>query len=290
MACDVLGAVELGGTKIKLATGTRDGRIVSEKTFATAGPDAAFETILQYFTANPVAAIGVGAFGPITVARQSPRYGQIGRTPKPGWSGFNILAALAPLAVPVAIDTDVNASLLGEALWGAAAGHRVAVYLTVGTGIGGGLLIDGNPVHGLLHPEMGHVQIVRASGDNFRSLCRFHPHCAEGLACGSAIMARFGKPLSNLPTEHSGHDLIANYLGQLCTTIFLMTSTETIIVGGGVAKTPNIHRSIARHMLGFLNGYIAESEEMLCTIVPPALGDSAGLLGGLALSRNFITP
>ena len=286
MAGDLLGAIELGGTKIKVASGTRDGKIIAELAFPTAQPGAAFAEIGRFFEANPVAAIGIGAFGPITLSPRSVRYGRIGNTPKPGWSGFDIVGALAPLGVPTAIDTDVNAALLGEATWGAAADCNVAVYLTVGTGIGGGLIAGGRPVHGLLHPEMGHVGVLRAPGDDFQSQCPFHSDCAEGLASGPAIMARFGVTLGTLPAGHHGHGLIANYLAQLCVNIILVTSPEIIIMGGGVMATPGLLANTRVQIDTILNGYLTDEDNRSCKIVPPTTGASAGLLGALVLARG----
>ena len=288
MADDIFGAIELGGTKIKVATGTRDGRIVTELAFATRQPGESFEMILSFFANNRVVAIGVGAFGPVTVSHKSVQYGRIGITPKPGWSGFDISHALAPLGVPMAIDTDVNAALIGEFRRGAAADCRVAVYLTIGTGIGGGLLVDGRPVHGLLHPEMGHLRVIRDPGDDLHSQCPFHANCVEGLASGPAIIARFGKPLSALPADHGGHDLIADYIGQLCAAIVLIASPEVIIIGGGVAKTPLLHTAISRRVRTSLNGYISARDDNSCRIVPPKLHGSSGLMGALELAYDAI--
>ena len=287
MADDVLGAIELGGTKIKVATGTSDGKIINEATWPTVGPDAAFGLIRQFFDDHPVAAIGVGAFGPITLSPRSLRFGRIGNTPKRGWSGFDIVGALAPLGVPIAIDTDVNAALLGETSWGAATNCGIAVYLTVGTGIGGGLLVDGRPVHGLLHPEMGHMRVMRAPGDNFQSRCAFHSDCAEGLASGPAILARFGSTLSTLPVDHDGHRLIADYIAQLCVNIILVVSPEIIILGGGVMATPNLLEITKLQIDVILNGYLANGDSHSCNISPPTTGNSAGLLGALVLARGI---
>ena len=286
MTRDVLGAIELGGTKIKVATGTGDGTIITELSFPTAGPDAIFESIRQHFGINRVTAIGVGAFGPVSVSPRSRQFGRIGNTPKPGWAGFDIVEALAPLNVPIAIDTDVNAALLGEAFWGAAADCNVAVYLTVGTGIGGGLLVDGRPVHGLLHPEMGHMRVLRAPGDDLHSLCPFHGDCAEGLASGPAIMARFGVTLSTLPVDHHGHNLIANYIAQVCVNIILVTSPEVIVIGGGVMATPRLISSVEIQIEYMLHDYLKDKNSRPCKILKPSTGDSAALLGALILARN----
>ena len=279
----MLGAIELGGTKTRLAVGTHDGQIVKDAVFPTGRPDACFATVRQFFVDNPVSAIGIGAFGPVAVEPTAANYGRIGNTPKAGWSGFHIRDALAPLGVPLAIDTDVNVALLGEARRGAAAGHPVAVYLTVGTGIGGGLIVDGRLVHGLLHPEMGHLQVMRAHGDNFSSLCRFHAHCVEGLASGPAIEARFGQPLNCFAENHISRELVANYLGQLCVAIILITSAEIIVIGGGVSKTDGLHILVEKSIIRLLNGYICEDSNAIARIKAPALGDFSGIIGAFSL-------
>jgi fructokinase len=289
MSGEIFGGIELGGTKIRVATGSADGAIGRSDTFPTGSPEESFARVLGFFRDGPpLAAIGAGAFGPVAINPGDPDYGRVRDTPKPGWRGFDIAGALAELGAPVAIDTDVNAAGRGEAALGALAGCASGVYLTVGTGIGGGLMLGGRPAAGAGHPEMGHVPLVRAPADDFPSVCPFHPHCAEGLASGPAIQRRFGASLSELAADHPGRELIAFYLGQLAATLVLVAAPERIVIGGGVAKTPGLHTRIHRQMLAALNGYaLYPAVRETGAIVPPALGDDSGLAGALLLAASI---
>lgn len=282
----IVGGVELGGTKIRIGRGTFDGRIEDCETFPTGSPDESFARILGYFRdAPPVAAIGIGAFGPVAIGRRDPDYGRLRGTPKPGWRDFDIGAALRTLGVPVALDTDVNAAGRAEAALGALKGLDSAIYLTVGTGIGGALIVDGRPAPGASHPEMGHVGLARAPGDDFPAVCPYHENCAEGLASGPAIQRRFGTSLGDLLTDHPGHALIAGYLGQLLASLVLVAAPRRIVIGGGVSKAPGLHRRARAALLGCLNGYGLYPEiEAGGFVVPPALGDDAGLVGALLIA------
>jgi fructokinase len=280
----LLGAVELGGTKIRVARGDADGTILESDTFPTGGPDEAFARICGFFDDGPpVAAIGVGSFGPLVVSRGAADRGEMLTTPKPGWSGFNVLCALEPLGVPVELDTDVAAAGVGEHRGGALQGIGCGVYLTVGTGIGGALLVDGKVVNGAAHAEMGHVRLRRAAGDAAPSTCPYHPDCAEGLASGPAVQRRFGHTLSEATPDERA--LIGNYLGQLAAALVLVLSPQRIVVGGGVAKTAGLLDLARTAMLEELNGYAAYPELLDARFLsPPALGDDAGLTGALFLA------
>jgi fructokinase len=282
----LVGGVELGGTKIRVARGTGDGRVADSETFATGSPEESFARIFAYFRAGAsVAAIGIGAFGPVAVSPSDADYGRLRGTPKPGWRDFDIGAAIGRLGVPFAIDTDVNAAGRAEAALGALTGLDSGIYLTVGTGIGGALIVGGDPVPGANHPEMGHVGMIRAAADDFASVCLYHPHCAEGLASGPAIERRFGASLSALPANHPGHALIANYLGQLLANLVRVAAPRRIVIGGGVAKTPDLHARVHAAMLASLGGYgLYPGIEGADFVVPPALGDDAGLAGALLLA------
>lgn len=191
---------------------------------------------------------------------------------------------MAPLALPLAIDTDVNAAAIGEATWGAAVGMDVAVYLTVGTGIGGGLTIAGRPLHGRMHPEMGHLPVVRVVSDDFVSVCPFHADCVEGLASGPAIRARFGQPLNQLPDVHPGRALAADYLAQCCASIILMASPDVIVIGGGVANTPGLHDAAGRAVNARLGSYLGPAA--ISPIAPLGCGNDSGLVGALCLAAQ----
>lgn len=286
------GAVELGGTKIRVGRGRADGTILDSMTFSTAAPEESFARIIDYFEAGPsVAAIGMGSFGPVALGTRQPDRGTMLSTPKPGWSGFNVVRALQLLGVPVRIETDVAAAGFGEARRGALQGIGCGIYLTVGTGIGGALLIDGRVVNGAAHAEMGHFALRRAPEDQAPSTCPYHNSCAEGLASGPAIQQRFGHSLSDATATVAEQRLIAGYLGQLVAALALILCPHRIVVGGGVAKTPGLLASAKESMLHCLNGYGAYPEQTLADfLVTPALGDDAGLTGALILAADGAEP
>jgi fructokinase len=281
MAEPLYGAIELGGTKIIVAMGTADGRLLESRRLETAAPEANLRDILAFFASHPTpAALGVAAFGPIGIAPGARDYGRLGATPKPGWAGFDLVGALAGVGAPIALQTDVAAAAIAEYAQGAAAGCRVAAYLTVGTGIGGCLTVDGVPLPGTMHAEMGHVGVVRMAGDDFVSRCPSHPNCLEGLASGPALAARRASP------AHAGNadSVIPFYVAQLVHSLILLAAPQRIVIGGGVASLPGFHRQIAVEVGVALAGYLALDPPLDAIIVPPALGDTAGLQGALALA------
>lgn len=283
-----VGGVEMGGTKIRVARGTAAGAIEECETFPTAGPEESLARIRAFFAAGPpVAAIGVGAFGPVGVNPDGAGFGRMGATPKPGWADFDLVGAMAATGAPIMLDTDVNAAGRGEAALGVLAGIGCGVYLTVGTGIGGGLILGGRPVNGAAHPEMGHVALVREADDNVPSVCSHHPSCAEGLASGPAIQRRFGVRLSQLRDDHPGIKLIAHYLGQLVANLTLTVAPHRIVIGGGVSKTPGLHRRVHDAALRALNGYaLYPAIESPDFVVAPVLGEDSGLIGVLLMAGD----
>jgi len=231
--------------------------------------------------------VGIATFGPVYVDPASPRYGHIGATPKTAWRDFDLLRAIREWTeLPLVLDTDVNAAALAEIRWGAANGHRNVVYVTVGTGIGGGIVSNGRAVHGLMHPEIGHMKPRRLPDDELDGLCPFHGDCFEGLAAGPAIGTRWGKPLNELPADHPAYAMEADYLGQLAVNLLLTASPTKLIFGGGVMKCtellPMIRDAAARHLNGYLDltDPSNAAEEL---IVTPGLESNAGLLGAAAL-------
>ena len=282
----LIGAVEAGGTKIMLAVGTGPDDIRATTRIPTTNPDEVARGMLAFFEGQPpVAAFGIGSFGPVRLDRAAPDWGHLLATPKPGWSGASFAAPLVEhFGMPVAIDTDVNAAALAEQRHGAARGARVAAYVTVGTGIGVGVVIDGKPLHGALHPEFGHIRIVRDPNDPFRGVCPYHGDCLEGLAAGPAIFARWGASLDQLGDVELAQ--IADDLGQGCAALALAYSPQRIVLGGGVMGAPGLREAIDGRMRHWLGGYLRElSPDM---IAAPALGDRAGISGAIELARDLL--
>jgi fructokinase len=225
----------------------------------------------------------------VQLDRRSSEYGYITRTPKPGWSGTDIIGGLArEFSCAVGFDTDVNAAALAEHRWGSAQHVQNLVYLTIGTGIGGGALINGKPIHGVMHPEMGHLYPRRHPRDaEFPGICPFHRDCMEGVASGSAIQARSGASLEDLDAAHVQWELEADYLGQLCAQLVLTLSPQRIVMGGGVMSQARLLGPIRRRMRHWLRGYIDRNEVLSDDsgyVVTPGLGGHAGVLGALALA------
>jgi fructokinase len=236
-------------------------------------------------------AIGIASFGPLDPRPSSPTFGHITSTPKPGWQNFDLAGAVrTALRVPVGFDTDVNGAALGEARWGAARGLTDFIYVTIGTGIGGGAMVNGLLVHGMLHPEMGHVRVPHdLATDPFPGTCPFHHDCLEGLASGPAIEARWGKPGSDLPPEHPAWRLEAHYLALGLSTWVCTLSPQRIVIGGGVMQQMHLFPLARAALARLLNGYI-QTRELIDGlddyVVPPQLGRHAGVLGAIALAER----
>ncbi|ATY85116.1 fructokinase [Kyrpidia spormannii] len=286
----LFGAIEAGGTKFVCGIGDDRGRIVDQITIPTTVPEETLGRVAEYFQDKAIRALGLGCFGPLDLDPASPTYGFLTSTPKLAWRGFNILANLRRrLAVPIAIDTDVNAAILAEHRWGAAQGLHTALYLTVGTGIGGGILVEGQILHGMMHPEAGHVIVRRAAGDNFPGVCPAHGDCLEGMASGPAIEKRWGSKGRDLPLDHPAWDLEAGYLAQGLVTYICVLSPQRILLGGGVMQQADLFPRIRQKVREMLNGYIQRPEIVANIdeyIVPPGLGTKSGLCGGLALAMK----
>lgn len=286
----MLGAIELGGTKIVLAVGEPDGRILKRATVPTDHPDVVMPQVLTFFRTCGVqlSGIGVGAFGPIVIDRTARDYGRLLETNKPGWSGFDLAGSLSGgLRIPLALVTDVGAAAVGEAHLGALRNAPLGVYLTVGTGIGGAIVLSGSVLPALLHPEMGHIHLRRDPSDTAPSACRFHADCAEGLAAGPAIMARFGQSLSHFAPGGAEYRLVADYLGQLCANLVLTLSPHRIVIGGGVGKAPGLIPEVFSAMTRHLGGYcvgMADKPDLLTT---PALEQDAGIVGALICAAQL---
>jgi len=288
------GAIEAGGTKFVCALGKADGSLIAESRLPTADPASTLAAMVNFLKESsdrhgPLSGIGLASFGPLVLDRRSPQYGFLGKTPKAGWSHADIVGAVrSAFSCPVGFDTDVNGAALAEHRWGAGREVDDLVYVTVGTGIGAGVLVNGAPLHGLVHPEIGHLFLRRHALDaEFAGVCPFHGDCLEGLASGPAIMKRSGGELSSLNADHPQWTLQADYLAQLCATLVLTVSPRRIIMGGGVMSCLALFPLIHQRMLHWLAGYVDHTELLQHAdryVVPPGLGQRAGVLGALSLA------
>jgi fructokinase len=279
-----LGGIEAGGTKFVCASGTGPDDLESCE-FPTTSPEETIQRAVTFFQARgPVSAIGVASFGPIDPNPKSPTFGHITATPKLAWRHFDFAGAMRrALEIDVAFDTDVNAAALSEFRWGAAQGLEDFIYITVGTGIGGGGMSNGRLLHGRMHPEMGHVRVPHdLTRDPFPGCCPYHGDCLEGLACAPSIQARWSQPGEKLPSGHPAWDLEAHYLALgLCNWICTL-SPERVILGGGVMRNPDLFPLVREKLRTLLGNYFDPPE-----IVPPQLGARAGVLGAIALAETL---
>lgn len=288
----IVAGVELGGTKCIAVIG-RENQIIARKRVLTTDPattlTALANQILAWSKDHSISAIGIASFGPVHLERSHRAYGSIGNTPKPGWEGVNIIAPFSALGLPLALDTDVAGAAIAEGRWGAAKGCDDHVYLTIGTGIGGGVIVHGRPVHGLLHPEIGHIRVRRMPGDDFAGLCPYHGDCLEGLIAGPAIAARAGARAETLHPDHPIWGLVAGTLAELMATLLLAVSPKRIVLGGGLGfGQPQLIPLIRTATLNRLGGYLDSAclGDLSKIIVPAALGEDAGPLGALALGLS----
>jgi fructokinase len=290
----MFGGIEAGGTKFVCGIGSGPDDLEVEQ-FPTSSPDITLRAVLAFFrnARRSVQSIGIGSFGPVDLHESSSDYGYITSTPKPGWANFDLLGAVrGALNLPVAFDTDVNAALLGEARWGAAQGLSNAIYMTIGTGIGGGALVHGHVVHGLVHPEMGHLLIPHdLTRDPFPGDCPYHKDCLEGLASGPAMQARWRMPAGTLPPYHPGWELEAHYLALGLVNLTVTLSPQRILLGGGVMQQPHLFEMVRKEFKRLLNDYVRHSEvgeHLHRFIQPPALSNRAGVLGTLVLAEHAL--
>jgi fructokinase len=286
------GAIEAGGTKFICAVGDARGRILHDARIDTRDPASTLEQVVRFFAGaevryRPLEAFGLAAFGPLELRRESSRYGYITNTPKPGWANTDLLGAVRrAVGRPVGFDTDVNGAALAEYRWGDGQHLDSLVYVTVGTGIGAGVIHHGLPVHGLMHPEVGHIHIRRNPADSgFAGVCPFHGDCLEGLASGPAILARTGRLLSQADSSDPIWSIAADYLGQLCAQLVLMHSPQRIVLGGGVMQHARLFEPIRTRMLQVLHGYLLQHELQAADYISrPSLGSAVGIKGALALA------
>jgi fructokinase len=287
------GGIEAGGTKFNCAVGSGPRDLVIKR-IPTTTPDETISRVIAFFREQKgISAIGIGSFGPLDLDPSSSTYGYITTTPKPGWASTDLAGAFRrALKVPVGFDTDVNAAAFGEWKWGAARGLDTFIYLTVGTGIGGGGMINGKLMHGLVHPEMGHIRIPHdKSADPYPGCCPFHDDCLEGLASGTAIEKRWGQRGEDFPADHPAWIWESYYLALAITDFVCTLSPERIIIGGGLMEQTQLFPMIRKNVVQLLNGYIqakAVLKDIEHYIVPPGLGAQAGLLGAIALAMETL--
>lgn len=290
----ILGGIEAGGTKFVCAVGTGPDDIRSEVRFPTTTPEETIGRAIAFFEdqakQSELAAIGISAFGPVDPNPASPTFGFITSTPKPGWTNADLARAVGRgLGLPVGFDTDVNGAALGEYRWGATQGLDTFLYFTIGTGIGGGGMVGGKLMHGLLHPEMGHMRLPHDwQADPFKGTCPFHGDCFEGLAAGPAMNARWGQPAETLAADHPAWKLEAHYIALAMSNFIVTISPQRIILGGGVMSGPHMFPALRNEVLELLNGYVqspAILQHIDEYIVPPGLGNRSGVLGAFALAE-----
>lgn len=292
----LFGGIEAGGTKFVCAVGTGPDDLRAETRFPTTTPEETIGQAIAFFKEQaqkePLAAIGIASFGPVDPNPASPMFGYITTTPKPHWANTDLGGAMSrALGVPVGFDTDVNGAALGEHRWGAAQGLDTFVYLTIGTGLGGGGLVGGQLMHGLIHPEMGHVRLPRHPDDPYPGACPFHGDCLEGMAAGPALQGRWGQRAETFPLDHPAWEIEAHYLAYGLVNFICTLSPQRIILGGGVMDQAHLFPLVRRKTQELLNGYV-QSPEILERIdqyiVPPGLGNRAGVLGAIALAEQEI--
>ncbi len=290
------GGIEAGGTKFVCVVASGPDQIVDEIRFKTTTPAETLGKTIQFFqpfvAQKQISAIGVGAFGPLDLNPESSTYGFITATPKPSWSNTNVLGILQDtLKINIALDTDVNMAGIGEYKWGASKGYDPSLYLTIGTGIGGGFIQDGRSLIGLLTPEMGHIRIPHnRERDPFPGSCPFHGDCFEGLASGPAIEKRLGFAGAVVPEADPFWDIEADYIALALMNYILTLSPEKIILGGGVMQHEFLFPKVRRRVRELLNGYVASKsilENIATYILPPGLGNQSGSLGAIALAMQM---
>ena len=285
----ILGALEAGGTKMVCAIGDENGNIFEQVSIPTETPEITMPKMISYFKEKGIEALGIGCFGPIDPDPDSDTYGYITSTPKLAWANYNIVGAFRDaLECPVGFDTDVNGSVLGEVTFGQAKGKKCVVYVTIGTGVGAGIYIEGILLHGMLHPEAGHILMKKRADDTYGGKCPYHKTCMEGLAAGPAIEERWGKKAIELKDNQAVWDLEAYYIAQALANYILILSPDMIILGGGVMHQEQLFPLIRKYVTEMLNGYIKTEElaDMDHYIVPASLHDDQGIMGCLELARR----
>lgn len=283
----IYGGIEAGGTKMICVIGNEKGEILDRMQIPTKTPKETVPKMISYFKDKDIKALGIACFGPIDLDKNSKTYGYITSTPKLDWRNYDIVGTFQKeLSVPVGFDTDVNGSLLGEITWGCAKGKTDALYITIGTGIGGGVMTNGKLLHGMLHPELGHIKLAVDRNDTYKGKCPYHGTCFEGLAAGPAIEERWGHKAVELADDDKVWELESSYIAKALSSYILTLSPQIIILGGGVMHQVQLFPLIRKKVLEELNGYIVteQMQHMDEYIVPASLNDDQGIMGAVKLA------
>ena len=284
----LFGALEASGSKMNCAILDISGKIITETTIPTTSPEETAKKMLDFFSSHKIISLGIGTFGPIDLNQKSEKYGSILNSPKLAWIGFNYMEAFKSLNIPIGIDTDVNASCMGEATFGTSKGLKNVVYATIGTGIGIGIYCEGQLLHGMMHPEGGHIIVRRREDDNGECVCPYHDTCFEGFASGPSILKRYGKPANELKDDEKVWDLEADYIAQACVNYVMILQPQKIILGGGVMHQEQLFPIIRKKVVEKINKYVVtkELENMDEYIVPSSLNDKEGILGSFQIGLD----
>lgn len=288
MSEELFGALEAGGTKMVCAIIDAKGNILKEETYPTTSPKETSDKILAFFTDSKIKALGIGTFGPVDLNPESPTYSCILNSPKLEWKGFSYIETFKCLNVPIGIDTDVNGSCIGEVFFGSSKNMKNVIYITIGTGIGVGVYVEGNMLHGMQHPEAGHILLARREDDKGESSCPYHKNCFEGLVSGPAIKKRYGKPGSELQNDEKVWDLLSDYIAQALMNYILTLVPQRIILGGGVMHQTQLFPLIRKKVLEKMNKYLDTKELRNIDeyIVPCSLNDKQGILGACKIGMD----
>ena len=286
-----LGGLEARGSKMICAVGTEDGVLLDQIIIPTRGPKETMEDVIAYFRDKEIEALGIASFGPVDIHKDSDTYGYILDTPKEAWQHFNLLGTIRDaLQVPVELETDMNGACLGELTFGCAKGLDSVVYVSIGTGIGAGIAVNGQLLHGMIHPEAGHMLLRRHPRDGYEGSCPFHATCFEGLASGPAIAERWGRPAEELHNNATVWEMESHYIAQAMVNLILIMSPRVIILGGGVMKNEALFPMIRKRVKKILNGYLDRDEmrDLDKYIVPASLKGNQGVMGCIELARRAL--
>ncbi len=285
-----IGGIEAGGTKMVCAVGDENGKLLDRITIPTRLPETTIPEMISYFKKWEIEALGIACFGPVDLNKNSKTYGYITETPKEGWRNYPMVKAFKEaFDIPVGFDTDVNGAVLGEVTYGAAKGCECATYITIGTGIGAGVYCNGKLLHGLVHPEAGHILLPKHPNDSFKGGCPYHSDCFEGLASGPAIEKRWGKSAKELTGQNEVWEMEAFYIAEAIMNYILTYSPEKIILWGGVMHQEQLFDMVREKTKKLLNGYIHHNmilEHIDNYIVAPGLGENPGIIGAICLGMQ----